>query len=571
MKNLLVLLAALMLLPPFSLTEAKTEAKIESVTKTDGHCYINYVANNYYKQVKGGYQIFSIDGKPLSDIYDNLSWRQNGLYYEYFSDSGMNNIGLLDCNGQVLVKPSYGKTTFYDDFWALAYVLEPTTNTVGDFKNRDNKQFMVVRTDVLYEGHIIGSLSRAEFNPSLRHGTAGKYFYVKTTSEAGYFIDRNFNIIRVEKDMVESEFANHGKKGVFHNPTQQWAFCDTCTLTKDDVVNSIWYNNQTDCLLDLQGNVIKSELVLDYAVTKGDYILFKMNGKYGVMDNQGNVIIKPNYKEIPGSPFTNRYQTAITEEGYLHYYDRQGNLTAKVEYPLSSNEYKGASSSCDFAIVKNMNKYIAITAVQGELPGTYTDYSSCHPKHHLLMVKKDDCWGAIDINGNTVLPFNYKSLTQSLDSTVVLARDMDGDYFIYKLTFNDDAVQPQKYGRVAQQSGATMTDAPVLAPGAWECACGTITTGKFCPECGTAKPTPTPEPTAEPIPTPTPEPTATPTPASVADGAWVCTCGSNNTGKFCPECGTPKPVAPMEPQCANCGYKPEGTAPKFCPECGTKF
>lgn len=59
--------------------------------------------------------------------------------------------------------------------------------------------------------------------------------------------------------------------------------------------------------------------------------------------------------------------------------------------------------------------------------------------------------------------------------------------------------------------------------------------------------------------------------AAPADDFWDCTCGSHNTGKFCPECGTKKPEAPVEPQCSSCGYKPEGAAPKFCPECGTKF
>ena len=55
-----------------------------------------------------------------------------------------------------------------------------------------------------------------------------------------------------------------------------------------------------------------------------------------------------------------------------------------------------------------------------------------------------------------------------------------------------------------------------------------------------------------------------------ADGSWNCgTCGTANSGKFCTECGAAKPAA--APKCTNCGYEPEGNAPKFCPECGTKF
>ena len=48
----------------------------------------------------------------------------------------------------------------------------------------------------------------------------------------------------------------------------------------------------------------------------------------------------------------------------------------------------------------------------------------------------------------------------------------------------------------------------------WQCACGNINTGKFCPKCGTKQENGTP--------------------------LWTCTCGSVNKGKFCPNCGSPK-------------------------------
>ncbi|MGN0356077.1 MAG: SPFH domain-containing protein [Muricoprocola sp.] len=47
---------------------------------------------------------------------------------------------------------------------------------------------------------------------------------------------------------------------------------------------------------------------------------------------------------------------------------------------------------------------------------------------------------------------------------------------------------------------------------AWTCQCGTVNTGKFCQECGSPKP-------AE---------------------EWTCACGSVNKGKFCPNCGRPR-------------------------------
>jgi len=46
---------------------------------------------------------------------------------------------------------------------------------------------------------------------------------------------------------------------------------------------------------------------------------------------------------------------------------------------------------------------------------------------------------------------------------------------------------------------------------------------------------------------------------------WKCTCGAENTGKFCSECGKPKDI-----QCPKCKHvHPSGT--KFCSECGEKL
>ena len=51
--------------------------------------------------------------------------------------------------------------------------------------------------------------------------------------------------------------------------------------------------------------------------------------------------------------------------------------------------------------------------------------------------------------------------------------------------------------------------------------------------------------------------------------SWQCSCGSVNTGKFCPECGSKKPYY----RCDKCGWEPADPTkpPKFCPECGDRF
>ena len=105
------------------------------------------------------------------------------------------------------------------------------------------------------------------------------------------------------------------------------------------------------------------------------------------------------------------------------------------------------------------------------------------------------------------------------------------------------------YAMGQQQAQQTQEQQPVqqAASQGWACSCGhTGNTGKFCMECGSPKP--------------------------AADG-WTCSCGTVNKGKFCQECGKPKPAGALLYKCDKCGWEPEDPAhpPKFCPECGDPF
>ena len=95
---------------------------------------------------------------------------------------------------------------------------------------------------------------------------------------------------------------------------------------------------------------------------------------------------------------------------------------------------------------------------------------------------------------------------------------------------------PQGY---PQQPAPQAPVAPVASAG-WTCACGAVNQGKFCSECGQPKPEPK------------------------AEGTWTCSCGTVNKGKFCSECGQPKPAAEWT---CTCGTVNKG---KFCSNCGTK-
>ena len=68
-------------------------------------------------------------------------------------------------------------------------------------------------------------------------------------------------------------------------------------------------------------------------------------------------------------------------------------------------------------------------------------------------------------------------------------------------------------GQQAQQTMQSQEVGGLAANDVWLCECGSKNTGKFCSECGKPRP---------------------------ATGSWTCSCGAVNNGKFCSECGSPR-------------------------------
>lgn len=125
------------------------------------------------------------------------------------------------------------------------------------------------------------------------------------------------------------------------------------------------------------------------------------------------------------------------------------------------------------------------------------------------------------------------------------------DATMYQQQMQQNMMNQQAAQAAPQQAAPAAAPTQAAPENGWTCACGTTNTGKFCANCGQPKPEPKPE---QPV-------------------GWTCSCGAVNKGKFCAECGKPKPASEPLYKCDKCGWEPEDpkNPPKFCPECGDPF
>lgn len=102
---------------------------------------------------------------------------------------------------------------------------------------------------------------------------------------------------------------------------------------------------------------------------------------------------------------------------------------------------------------------------------------------------------------------------------------------------NAAQMQMQMQQQAMQQQNAAQQTSQQSA-NTWKCSCGTENTGNFCNNCGAKKPAPA--------------------------GEWTCSCGTKNTGNFCGGCGAKRPSADWT---CSCGAVNTGN---FCNNCGAK-
>jgi len=503
-----------------------------------------------------GYYIVDGSGNRLNNIrYATIGILSGG--YEVCSGKGLNVWGYVDGQGKEVLPMAYGDILHFSDKWQMGVVLEEATVDNYDYKGGDSF-YLVTRYDVFFEGKKVSELSRTAYNYAYPRGD---YLYIK---------DREGVYSYYNKDMVKSSytgensseyFEDYKTKTVWHCGSGQVAFVPGCTLTRDEVEEYMF--KKGNIMYDLQGNELFDVSEYDNVYRYyGDYAKVKKDGKCGLIDRAGMLVVPCEYDDIPAyfDYFVDGYQSVI-KDGKAGFVNKNGEVTCDFKYAASNikNFYPPVASLKDME-----GNTIVLSGAAGELEEKYAEVRL---SYKLIAAKKaDGTAGVIDWYGNVVIPFDGKyddvyDFMISKDETLVVGKESSYIHHVYTLKETEEEEALPESGKEmslkdylsglvgGKNAGEEAAENKAVSNAdAWDCACGAKNTGKFCAECGSAKP------------------------EKKADGSWVCECGSLNDRNFCPECGAARPVEPEKLKCKSCGFEPEeGSQPKFCMECGTAF
>ena len=170
-----------------------------------------------------------------------------------------------------------------------------------------------------------------------------------------------------------------------------------------------------------------------------------MNGRDGIIDTKGNVIIEAKFKVIHNSGFKHGYNVIKNESenwGYIKASGEEIYLDDYGELGLFSDGYAIVSSNFNTRIrIQGMKipKGVIDSNFNLVIPVKY--FSLSNFSEGLFAANMNDKWGFIDINDNTVVDFIYQNA--KLFSNKLAAVQYDGQWgFIDR---NNDVRIPFKY------------------------------------------------------------------------------------------------------------------------------
>ena len=392
--------------------------KANTLVLTDGKTYDKYVVDT--------------EGNKLSDSFAYIS-SNDGFYTVGNEDL---HLGLLDGQGKQLLPLEYGEIKVYGTKWiaGIKLVVSEDSEENPDYKSLfGGKSYMIDSVDVYYAGEKKATLTRAEWDYAKAFGD---YIAIEDRNDKMSFYNKDFVKSPAEASYAYEYNNDYSTKTVTHLGSGQAAFTAGCTLTADEVLQSVWVNSDKQ-LLDLQGNVLAD---------LSGYRNAQVDAESNLMaDSTGKEIIPCVYDKMS-------YALAgALKSGYL-YVEKDGkngfvNLATGEETGFTFMKDAG-DQRANFILVNDAREgKILISAMAGELPGRYKETNAAFQAQadgnpYAIVKEMDDTCRVVGQKGEEVLPgVTFSGIYDakiSDDGTLILLPGERGSYTLYTISYNPE-------------------------------------------------------------------------------------------------------------------------------------
>ena len=409
---------------------------------------INNISSNipYEKTVlkyklNGLYGLIDFNGKKITDnIYNsitNIDYKEGNLKIEQNGQFGVINI-----KGATILKPEYDSIIsdgYYDEetkYENAGFVLRIKTDNGYRFGYANKKGKIIL--DTLY--NEINRITELEGKDVyLITSNNGRYGLVKNGKEVlkNEYTDLSFdvnnhlliaqkdkiygvvnldgkNIIPIDYDniIIGGKYidAQKGEELLIFNAKGEKIDTDIISYNKvnDNYAIIIDKNNNYN-IVDNKDNKKLRENYTYIENVKDNYFIVTKNGKAGIIDGEGKLIIELKYDAIQKIEGTNVLQAI--EENRTDIIDEEMKVHIGIEKAFMNKKenYIKLYSEND---VKYYNLF-----------GKETTYKELFPNNKVYASKNNNKWGLVDSNGNIIVDYKYDLVTEQNGNVAGIKKD----------------------------------------------------------------------------------------------------------------------------------------------------
>lgn len=370
-----------------------------------------------------GYRVCRVNGESVTaDAYGSRPEGAFGYVIASRVNGGLNAAGVFDELGNVLVPYQYGDIEFLSRDWVVGFKLKEATAEQYDYSSWSSDAYFLIDTVDVYnlaKGTTpVATLTRSQYKDAAVVGNVLNIEDRSTGAVTSY--DADFNALGTVDYTFSDDYA-------------------TYDLTA-------YRDNGRYGLKDAAGNVVMEPSYYSINDFYGDYATVYTGEKYGLIDRTGKLIVPTMYDSIRRD-YYGPYDPATGEESYnaagyfavvsddkLGFVNEQGVETCPPKYAESIMDVYGAVAK--YTDMENQIHLLAADGVDTVVTGYESIYCLDYSSGMLLKVNDANYnSGLIDWHGNVVFDCAYSDFELSGDGRYLLVSVSYDEYRLYEVGY----------------------------------------------------------------------------------------------------------------------------------------